>query len=174
MGGIQNVMLSLANNFSDLGFSVNVIPDHYFSERKKFKVTNIVLPKIMRPRAKKLFLIFKADKEDLIICDTWKSIKAIPDGFKNIVVFAHGQEYLNINKNKLRIEKNLSKAKFLVASSNYTLNLIRKNWDISFLRTKVIYPTYYLEKSSFKEQINEKREGIRFVSICRIEKRKVL
>tara|TARA_A100001015_G_scaffold320624_1_gene447701 strand:+ start:1147 stop:2154 length:1008 start_codon:yes stop_codon:yes gene_type:complete len=167
-------MLSLANNFSNLGFNVNVFPDHYFSGKKNFKVTNFTLPKIIRPQAKKLLLKLKGNQEDLILCDTWKSIRAIPDNFKNIVVFAHGQEYLDINKNKLRIEKSLSKVKFLVASSNYTLNLIKKNWDVSFLSSKVIYPTYHLSKSSFNKQISKDRNKIRFVSICRIEKRKGL
>ena len=55
----------------------------------------------------------------------------------------------------------------------YTLNLIKRSWDISKLKFTVIYPTYHIKKSTHKYfQRNNKK--INFVSICRIEKRKGL
>ena len=173
IGGIQNVMFSLANNFSDLGYDVHVIPDHYYLGNDKFKITNLYFPKLLRPIAKKMYLTFLNDKNHLVFCDTWKSVKAVPKKYKNIVVFAHGQEYLNYKKNKYRISKSFLKSKFLICSSKYTLNLIKRSWDISKLKFTVIYPTYHIKKSKNKYfQRNNKK--INFVSICRIEKRKGL
>ena len=174
IGGIQNVMYSLANNFSDLGHDVHVIPDHYYLGNDKFKITNLYFPKLLRPIAKKIYLSFLNDENHLVLCDTWKSVKAVPKKYKNIVVFAHGQEYLNYKKNKYRISKSLAKSKFLIASSNYTLNLIKKSWDISNLSARVIYPTYHIKKIKSMYKPKENNERINFISVCRIEKRKGL
>ncbi len=173
VGGIQNVMYSLANSFSNLGYDVHVIPDHFYSKNKKFKITNFYLPKILRPIAKKIYLTFLNDKDHLVFCDTWKSVKAVPSNYSNIVVFAHGQEYLNYKKNKKRISKSFLRTKFLISSSNYTLNLIKAFWDISNIKSKVIYPTYHINKFSPKNK-KRKNERINFISVCRIEKRKGL
>ena len=166
-------MFSLANNFSKLNYNVHVIPDHKFSKSENFKTTNFSLPKIFRPIAKKLYLKYLNEIDNIIFCDTWKSVKAIPRNYHNIVLFAHGQEYLNKQKNKKRIAESLSRTKFLVCSSKYTLDLIKKSWDVSKIKFTVIYPTYHIEKSKYKHfQKNNKK--IHFVSICRIEKRKGL
>ena len=93
IGGIQNVMYSLANNFSELGYDVHVIPDHYYLGDDKFKITNLYFPKLLRPVAKKTYLRFLNNENHLVFCDTWKSVKAVPKKYNNIVVFAHGQEY---------------------------------------------------------------------------------
>ena len=167
IGGIQNVMYSLANTFSDLDYDVHVLPDHYYSKNEKFKVTNFQLPKLFRSIAKKLYLNFLGDNNSLIVCDTWKSLKSIPSKYKNIVVFAHGQEYLNYKKNKHRIAMSLYKTKFLVCSSNYTLNLIKSSWDISHLSSTVIYPTYNVTKLTKKNKVRN-NEKIHFISILLI------
>jgi glycosyltransferase involved in cell wall biosynthesis len=95
IGGIQNVMYSLAKNFSNLGFNVHVMPDHFYSEPQNFKITNFYFPKILRPFTKRIYLSFLKSTDELVFCDTWKSVKSIPQKYKNIVVFAHGQEFLN-------------------------------------------------------------------------------
>ena len=172
VGGIQKVMYSLANNFSKLGHKVHVMPDHFYSRHEKFKVTNLCLPKLFRPIAKKIYLACSNDKDHLVFCDTWKSVKAVPNKYNKIVVFAHGQEYLNYKKNQYRIAKSLLKTNFLISSSNYTLNLIKDFWDISNIKSTVIYPTYHISKSVLKNRIENKK--INFISICRIEKRKGL
>ena len=112
IGGIQNVMFSLANNFSKLNYNVHVIPDHKFSKSENFKTTNFSLPKIFRPIAKKLYLKYLNDTDNIIFCDTWKSVKAVPQNYNNIVLFAHGQEYLNKRRNKKRISESLSRVNF--------------------------------------------------------------
>ena len=131
------------------------------------------MPKVFRPIAKKLYLKFLNGTDDIIFCDTWKSVKAVPKNYNNIVLFAHGQEYLNKKGIKSVLLKVYLESKFLVCSSKYTLNLIKRSWDISKLKFTVIYPTYHIKKSKYKYfQRNNKK--INFVSICRIEKRKGL
>ena len=139
-------MFSLANNFSKLNYNVHVIPDHKFSKSENFKTTNFSFPKIFRPIAKNLYLRYLNEIDNIIFCDTWKSVRAIPRNYHNIVLFAHGQEYLNKQKNKKRIAESLSRAKFLVCSSKYTLDLIKRTWDISRLNFTVIYPTYHIKE----------------------------
>ena len=174
IGGIQNVMYSLAKNFSNLGFNVHVMPDHFYFEPQNFKITNFYFPKILRPFTKRIYLSFLKSTDELVFCDTWKSVKSIPQKYKNIVVFAHGQEFLNKERNYFRIAKSLSKAKFLISSSNYTLDLIKRSWDISNLKSTVIYPTYHIKKFNHKKPRSQDKKIINFISICRVERRKGL
>ena len=171
IGGIQTVMFSIATDISLMGYEVNVFPDHWYLGKDNFKVKNIFSPKIFRQYIKKFFLNLGNHEETIIICDTWKSVNAIPKKFKNIVLFAHGQEYLKF-KNKKRILSSLLRAKILITSSKYTLDLIKNNWIISHLNSEVIYPTYHLKKQTFKNRTSN--NVTKFISICRVEKRKGL
>ena len=171
IGGIQTVMFSLAKDLASMGHEVNVFPDHWFSGTHSFNVSNLISPKIFRQYIKKILLSTKFHTESIIICDTWKSVNAVPKKFKNIVLFAHGQEYLKL-KNKNKILSSLLRTKILITSSKYTLDLIKKNWNISHINANVVYPTYHIKKLLFKNSpINRVTN---FISICRIEKRKGL
>ena len=154
-----------------MGNEVFVFPDHRFKEVDSFKVKNIISPKFFRHYIKKFLLSINGQEESIIICDTWKSVKAVPKKFKNIVLFAHGQEFLKL-KNKKKILSSLLRAKLLIASSKYTCDLIKNNWIIPHLNINVLYPTYHIKKLPFKK-INL-NEVTKFISICRIEKRKGL
>ena len=171
IGGIQTVMFSLARDLSSMGYEVHVFPDHRFLGIDSFNVTNLISPKIFRQYIKKLLLSIKGHKESIIICDTWKSVNAVPKKFKNIILFAHGQEYLKL-KNKNKILSSLLRTKFLIASSKYTLDLIKKNWNVSHIDTNVVYPTYHIKKLFFENRPLNRVTN--FISICRIEKRKGL
>ena len=171
IGGIQTVMFSLAKDLASMGHEVHVFPDHWFLGIDSFNVCNLISPKIFRQHIKKLLLSIKGNKEGIVICDTWKSVNAVPKKFKKIIIFAHGQEYLKI-KNKNKILSSLLRTKILIASSKYTLDLIKNNWDISQIRANVVYPTYHIKKIPFKN--NPLNRVTKFISICRIEKRKGL
>ena len=171
IGGIQTVMFSLAKDLASMGHEVHVFPDHWFLEIDSFNVCNLISPKIFRQHIKKLLLSIKGNKEGIVICDTWKSVSAVPKKFKKIILFAHGQEYLKI-KNKNKILSSLLRTKILIASSKYTLDLIKNNWDISQISANVVYPTYHIKKIPFKN--NSLNRVTKFISICRIEKRKGL
>ena len=167
-------MLSLAKSFSELGYDVQVLQDHCYLKEESFKTKSFRYPKIFRSYAKKFFLKLNGNVNDLIICDTWKSLKAIPRKFKNVAVLAHGQEYLKLKSKKNQIEKSLLKTNYLIASSSYTLNLIKKNWNLSKINSEIIYPTYNIKSITYDGNKQKNKEDLRFVSICRIEKRKGL
>ena len=171
IGGIQTVMFSIAKDLSSIGNEVFVFPDHWFTGVDSFKVKNVIAPKLFRNYIKRLLLSFNGQEDSIVLCDSWKSVNAVPKIFKNIVVFAHGQEYLKL-KNKKRILSSLLRTKLLITSSQYTYDLIKNNWKISHINLNVIYPTYHIKKLAFKK--NKLNKVINFISICRIEKRKGL
>ena len=86
------------------------------------------------------------EDNDIVICDSWKSINAVPDKVKKIIVFAHGQEYLAKKKTNL-IKKSLNRAGHIICSSSYTLNLI-DNLNITNAKKSVIPPTYSLKETN--------------------------
>ena len=77
IGGIQNVMYSLANNFSKLNYNVHVIPDHKFSTIENFRTTNLSLPKIFRPIAKRLYLKYLNETDNIIFCGSTNVILCV-------------------------------------------------------------------------------------------------
>ena len=79
-------MFSIATDISLMGYEVNVFPDHWYLGKDNFKVNNIFSPKIFRQYIKKFFLNLVNHEETLIICDTWKSVNAIPKKFNVIYV----------------------------------------------------------------------------------------
>ena len=173
IGGIQSVIHSISLGLKHHGHKVTVFPDHKASKTSFFSIIRVFSPKIFRPFFKKSLLYWKKDKPDLIICDTWKSVKAVPLKFKNILVLAHGQEYLNFERNGKRIKKALGRSQILIASSQFTLSLIQKNWTINKIKSAVIYPTYHIKKIDYKN-LHLKNSITNIFTICRIEKRKGL
>jgi len=173
IGGIQTVMAGLASRFSKLQCSVFVLPSKKAHTSHQYKTFFIPLPKLLRPYFKKFILKKVAHRQDLIICDSWKSLSAIPKANDNIVIFAHGQEYVGKNKKVELIQKSLDRAKVLIASSEFTKSLILKNFKIPSEKIAVIAPTYQLSKAVYS---NEKRPNgiVNILSICRLEMRKGL
>ena len=173
IGGIQTVMAGLASRFSKLQCSVFVLPSKKAHTSHQYKTFFIPLPKFLRPYFKKFTLKKVAHRQDLIICDSWKSLSAIPKANDNIVIFAHGQEYVGKNKKVELIQKSLDRAKVLIASSEFTKSLILKNFKIPAEKIAVIAPTYQLSKAVYS---NEKRPNriVNILSICRLEMRKGL
>ncbi len=175
-GGMQNVMDSICKRLS-INNETHIFPDHYLS--KEYISTNLNIqihnnfsPKIFRPFIKKFLLKVICKGNDIIICDSWKSLNAVPETTNKVYVFAHGQEFLSKEKKIKKIKKSLNRASCIICSSNYTSSLIDK-LKITNIKKIVIPPTYSLEKSSEKK--TKSRENSKIVSlltICRLEKRK--
>ena len=108
IGGIQTVMAGLAERFSEKQCNVFVISSKKARRSHQYKTFYIPLPKFLRPYVKKFILKNVAHKQDLIICDSWKSVSAIPKKHDNILIFAHGQEYVGKNKKAELIQKSLN------------------------------------------------------------------
>ena len=167
------MMAGLAERFSELQCSVFVISSKKAHRSHRYKTFYIPLPKFLRPYVKKFILKKIAHKQDLIICDSWKSVSAIPKKHDNILIFAHGQEYVGKNKKAALIQKSLDRAKMLIASSEFTKSLILKNFEYPSDKIAVIAPTYQLLRAVYSHK--KKPAGkVNILSICRLEMRKGL
>ncbi len=176
IGGMQNVMNSISKRLSSIK-DTHVFPDHFLSKKNgninsKLHVHNNFSPKIFRPFIKK-YLVNKIYKDnDVVICDSWKSIKAVPSKVKKIFVMAHGQEFLSTKKKFGQIKKSLDRASCIICSSRYTKNLIK---EIKVTNTPkiVIPPTYSVEVPFQKNpKFRTKSELVSLLTICRLEERK--
>ncbi len=173
-GGMQNVMHAITTKLSSIN-ETHVFPDHYFKlkiSNSKIHIHNNFSPKLLRPFIKKKLVsnIFK--DEDIIICDSWKSLNAVPYKAKKIIVFAHGQEFLSIQKKKKRIKDNLNRVNSIVCSSSYTSKLISQ-LNLTNVPKVIIPPTYSLNKiSNYKKNVNKKTDKVSLLTISRLEERK--
>jgi len=177
IGGMQSVMKSLAEELSSY-FQIVVLPNNYVKKEclnkglNKIKIKYFYIPKIFKPLIKKIYLFFFSTKEDVFICDSWKSIAAIPKKFnKSIYVLAHGQEYLNAKKND-SIKKSLARVSAVISNSFFTKKLSSK-FLISDIKNYVIPPTYMLPNTVIKKKFSLIK-SINFITISRIEERKGL
>ena len=173
-GGMQNVMHAITTKLSSIN-ETHVFPDHYFKLKNsdsKIYIHNNFSPKLLRPFIKKKLVsnIYKDD--DIVICDSWKSLNAVPYNAKKIIVFAHGQEFLSIQKKKKRIKDNLNRVNSIVCSSSYTSKLISQ-LNLTNVPKVVIPPTYSLNKiSNYKKNVNKKTDKVSLLTISRLEERK--
>ena len=173
IGGMQILMSSIASGLSKLEFDVSVFPDHYCKKNLYYKVYNTIFPKILRPLAKRINIFFKSDKNDIYICDSWKSVHSIPKNAKNIICFSLAQELLVRKQKEIRIQKAFDRCKYIIPISNFTSSKIKSKWIVEEKKIKVINPTFSIKT---KNIINKKISNNPLVifSLCRIEKRKGL
>ncbi len=173
-GGMQNVMNAISNKLASLN-ETHVFPDHYFKSKdssSKIFIHNNFAPKLLRPLIKKKLVSFIYENEDVVICDSWKSLNAVPSKAKKIIVLAHGQEFLSIKKKRKRIENNLKNVSSIICSSSYTSTLIN-DLNISKVQRIVIPPTYSLKAiTNNRNDILKNTDKVFLLTICRLEERK--
>lgn len=173
-GGMQNVMNAISNKLASLN-ETHVFPDHYFKSKdssSKIFIHNNFAPKLLRPLIKKKLVSFIYENEDVVICDSWKSLNAVPSKAKKIIVLAHGQEFLSIKKKRKRIENNLKNVSSIICSSSYTSTLIN-DLNISKVPRIVIPPTYSLKAiTNNRNDILKNTDKVFLLTICRLEERK--
>jgi phosphatidylinositol alpha-1,6-mannosyltransferase len=173
-GGMQNVMNAISNKLAFLN-ETHVFPDHYFKSKdssSKIFIHNNFAPKLLRPLIKKKLVSFIYENEDVVICDSWKSLNAVPSKAKKIIVLAHGQEFLSIKKKRKRIENNLKNVSSIICSSSYTSTLIN-DLNISKVQRIVIPPTYSLKAiTNNGNDILKNTDKVFLLTICRLEERK--
>ena len=176
-GGMQTVMTAIAKKLSALEETL-VFPDHFVSKdhdisKENFSIYNNFTPKLFRSFVKKLLAYQTIENEDIIICDSWKSINAVPNIANKIIVLAHGQEYLSSNKKYDLIKKSLTRANHIICSSKYTYDLI-ESLKITDTNKSIIPPTYSLEKINKRLEIKTFKSSnkVHIISITRLEERK--
>jgi phosphatidyl-myo-inositol dimannoside synthase len=175
IGGMENVMFSLARKLSAQGHFVSVLPNKRFKTVASFDIVNFGLAKPLRILAKRLYLALSLTSDDVVICDSWKSTNVVPKRFKgHLVILAHGQEYFKTGKRAIEIQDAINRCHKLIASSEFTANLALRNFQIEEAKVSVIPPTYMLKAPRENEKTRKQQNITRFVSVCRLEKRKGL
>ena len=171
VGGMEAVMLSIAEHFSLIGTEVLVFPDRAAPISTYYRSHLLSTPKLFRHLVKRALVSKICRDTDLIICDSWKSVKAVPKDLSNIVVLAHGQEFLNTNKHMAEITEALGRASAVVCSSSATESLVKHFSPPSSIKTSVIYPTYMLASAASDPSVTTNRIP-QLTSISRLERRK--
>ena len=174
IGGMENVMRALAEKLSYSGFDVTVLPNRSYRVPSSFRVINLQLIKPLRIIAKRLILKLLLRNEDLVICDSWKSVNVISRKFKGrLIILAHGQEFLKGDRRRASIQTALSRSYRVIASSQFTAELIRQKFDINPKKIVTIPPTYMIEKAEIEEK-KDVSKLLKLISVCRLDPRKGL
>ena len=172
---MEAVMASLAEQFSKRGTDVCVYPDKPAPANSNYVTHLIQAPKIIRHRLKRFNISKHNNPTDLIICDSWKSVKAVPKCFSNLIILAHGQEFLNIANRHDEISEAVTRARAIVCSSDATQQLVHNFNSKLESKTAIVYPTYMLvpPKELIDRDLN-RASPIQLISISRLERRKGL
>ena len=168
MGGMEAVMYSLSEHFASRGFDTVVAADKPFNEKTNFRFRSFNVPRFLRAIYKKLVLSITENGADLAICDSWKSVSAVPNSAKKIIVLAHGQEFLDTGRKTNRILAAMHRADLVVASSQMTADLVTQIAPDTSV--KVVYPTYMLD-SPMNFELTE-NPNLEILTLCRIDERK--
>ena len=173
-GGMQTVMETISKKLATFK-ETHVFPDHFLKKNfnisnSNFHIHNNFTPKLLRHIVKKNLVAKIYEDNDIVICDSWKSVNAVPEKVNKIIVFAHGQEYLATKKAN-QIKKSLYRVNHIISSSNYTLDLIN-NLNITEIKKSVIPPTYSLKATDENNIFKKPTKKVSILSITRLEERK--
>lgn len=182
IGGMESVMYALANGLAARGYNMHVFGDKPFdaaSENFSFSHTDWFKP--WRAWRKKLSLTaaLRQQTDPLIICDSWKSVAAVPDIERiggRLVVLAYGQEYLKTGRHAERVSRALARTHILIANSKDTLERATPFLPSAQVTRHVIAPTFALPADAPPITLtkNDNRAPLKLVSLCRLEARKGL
>ena len=92
IGGMQLVMSALAKKLSK-NAPVIIYPDTHV-KMTGVSIKHTAMMKPLRPLVKRFHLWRSLQDDDIIICDSWRSLNAIPETNCPIIVLAHGQEFI--------------------------------------------------------------------------------
>ncbi len=187
VGGIESLVSNLAMGLSSQN-KVIVFADRYHlffdaiydnQIKDKFIVRRASGLKFFRRRKKikdlKPFIL--SNQVRCVIGDSWKSFELCIDLLNNkkipTICLAHGNEIIQKKPEKLnKVQTILNKCSVVVANSNYTLNLIKKNLKINQPILKRIYPGAASIQDIKEEKVNIDRGDPMIITLARLEKRK--
>jgi len=173
MGGMEMVMEQLAENLGTSSYKVKVFASRPYENSSSYEFYYISGLKWLRNFRKKRLVSHHCDDTSIYICDSWKSVAAIPKSARKIIVLAHGQEYINKLKKHSKIKSALSRASKIVSSSQFTASLITELFPDFSKGITVVYPTYGV-KTPTKRQTKQSSQTTQIITICRIDQRKGL
>ncbi len=144
-GGIEILMTGLADALASSGRDVEVFADRIRRAgaaelARPYSIHRFGAWRPIRRRTKRSALAAAATRGALagVFADSWKSVAAIPLGVEPIAVLAHGNE-IPIDPDAARahrVREALSRARTVIASSNFTADLARR--FVREARTKVV------------------------------------
>ncbi len=170
-GGMEMVMAGLARRFGEQGHEVQILTEHQAPASQYYQSRHAPAPKFLRPWLKRQLAKRYLATNPIIICDSWKSMDAVPGAADNIILLAHGQEYLNKQAKAQRINRSLKRANLIVASSQATADMAIEFAQQEAAKLHVIHPTYMLQKQEIQAKHNA---NLQILSLARLEKRKGL
>jgi phosphatidylinositol alpha-1,6-mannosyltransferase len=186
-GGIEILMAGLAENIAATGEPVRVFadgvadPETDSRARASYQLTRYNGFKPLRRRMKAMAIASAARQPGVhgVFADSWKSLELLPVLPVPIVVLAHGTEFpLKPNASKRRrIQRALSKAHRIVASSAYTAELVRGYVPEAGGRIAVIHPPIPPQRQpslAARAEVDGMRQGkgVLITTIARLEPRK--
>jgi phosphatidylinositol alpha-1,6-mannosyltransferase len=133
-GGIEILMTGLADALASSGREIEVFADHIRRRDAGELVRPYPIRRFgsIRPLRRWMKRRALAEKPEPgfagVFADSWKSVAAIPAGVERIVVFAHGAEIPREleDARARRVRTALSRARTVVASSQFTADLVRR------------------------------------------------
>ncbi|WP_439551845.1 glycosyltransferase family 4 protein [Falsiroseomonas sp.] len=133
-GGIQALMGAFTQALVEAGHPVEVFADRIRGDAAELVSPGFVLrrfggPRPLRRVAKRWAIARAAARRPphAIICDSWKSIEALPPGVAPLLALAHGMEFPAgpSARKAARIRAALSRATAIAPNSRYTAGLLR-------------------------------------------------
>jgi phosphatidylinositol alpha-1,6-mannosyltransferase len=142
-GGMQALMGGLAGALAASGHGVTVLADRNRTNLPEASLPGVALRRFGGPRPWRRWTKFLAARAALpggVICDSWKSVGALPAFAGPVLVLAHGMEFPpDASPAKAaRIAAALGRARWVVASSTYTAGLAARHVDRA--RIRVVNP----------------------------------
>ncbi len=182
VGGMENVMYALATGLAARNHEVHVQGDRAFDgAAENFSFSYNGGFKTFRAWRKRRFLkrILRPQTGPLVICDSWKSVSAVPDMTRSggrLAVLAHGQEYLKTGRRAERIARALTRTDIFIANSEDTLARASRFLPEGPISRYVIPPTYALPPDAppITAPENSGHVPLKLFSLCRLEPRKGL
>lgn len=181
VGGIENMMGSMALALQEGGHTVTVLADGAPDPAEKSRPYRIERFSAWKPvrrwcKAHEAARLVRTGAYDRIIADTWKSVENLGIDTVPVTVLAHGMEFPTAPspRKAQRILAAMAKAKDVIANSSFTASLAAPYVAAGRLRT--VTPTVPAQAAADPNRLAALRashgEGLQVVTLCRLEPRK--
>ncbi|GAA4176614.1 glycosyltransferase [Shinella granuli] len=181
VGGIENMMGSMALALQEGGHTVTVLADGAPDPAEKSRPYRIERFSAWKPvrrwcKAHEAARLVRTGAYDRIIADTWKSVENLGIDTVPVTVLAHGMEFPTAPspRKAQRILAAMAKAKDVIANSSFTASLAAPYVAAGRLRT--VTPTVPAQAAADPDRLAALRashgEGLQVVTLCRLEPRK--
>jgi glycosyltransferase involved in cell wall biosynthesis len=181
VGGIENMMGSMALALQESGHAVTVLADgkaDAADPKRPFRITRFSGWKPLRRwrKARAAEKLARNGAYDQIIADTWKSVENLGAVAVPITVLAHGMEFpaAPSPRKAERIRAAMTKATDVIANSSFTAGLAAPY--VKAERLRVVTPTVPAQADADPERLQALRalhgDGLQIMTLCRLEPRK--